>query len=169
MRDVAPGVRWLAVPALVLVVSACAPEPLPFDEVADLKQLMTSVIEPAAEVYWDSVGIIMDIDEGTTEIEPRTEDQWLAVRDAAYVIAESGNLLMTPGRLQDGDQWLTLVAEFIEVSRTALAAAEDQDPTAVFDAGGEVYLACSRCHEAYAPDTLRPNFDPGVIKDQGRN
>ena len=156
---------WIVAPALALAMSACAPEPLPFDEVADLKQLMISVIEPAAEVYWDSVGIIMDIEEGTTEIEPRTEEQWLAVRDAAYVVAESGNLMLTPGRLQDGDQWLAMVADFVAVSRTALAAAEAKDPTRVFDAGGEVYLACARCHEAYAPDTLRPNFDPGIIKD----
>ncbi len=156
--------------ALLLVCGAgsvlsCSPEPLPFEEVADLKQLMTSVIEPAAEVYWDSVGIVMDIEEGTHEIEPRTDEEWIAVRDAAFVVAESGNLMLLPGRMRDGDRWPEMVTDFVKASRAALAAAEARDPEAVFDAGGEVYLACARCHETYAPDTLRPNFDPGIIKD----
>jgi len=143
----------------------CSGGGLPFHETADTKQLMTSVIEPAAEVYWDSVGIIMDIDEGTREIRPRSEDEWNAVRDAAFVVAESGNLLLLPGRLRGDGPWVDLVAEFSKAGRVALAAAQARDATAVFDAGGELYLACSRCHEAFAPDSLRPNFDRGVIRD----
>ncbi len=151
----------LPLSALVLLLSACAPDPPPFEEVADLKQLMNSVLDPAAEVYWDAVGTIIDLN-GTVEIAPSTDEEWQAVRDAAIVIAESGNLLMMEGRRQGGVEWMTLSRALVEVGREALEAAEAEDTAAVFDAGAEVYYACSRCHATYAPDTLGPSF----VRDQ---
>ncbi len=142
---------------LVTALYGCAPEPPPFEEVADLKQLMNSVIDPAAEVYWDAVGTIFDLD-GTEEIAPSTDEEWQAVRNAAIVIAESGNLLMMEGRRRGGVEWIALSRALIEVGRKALEAAEEEDTAAVFDAGAEVYYACSRCHATYAPDTLGPSF-----------
>jgi hypothetical protein len=152
---------------LVLSVSACAPEsspgietaPTPYQEVADIRQLMLAVIEPAAEVYWDSVGTIMDM-EGTEEIAPRTNEEWTAVRNAAMVVAESGNLLLMPKRALDDAQWTELSLELIASARLALIAAEARDPIAVFEAGGDLYLICSDCHATFAPDTLRPSFQP---------
>jgi len=97
-------VLWLT---LTLPVFGCAPEPPPFDEVADVRQLMLTVLDPAADVYWDSVGTIMDLD-GTKEIAPGTTAEWEAVRNAAMIVAESGNLLLTPGRAKEGEQWTEL-------------------------------------------------------------
>ena len=153
------GVR-LPVVALILLLSACAPDPPPFEEVADLKQLMNSVIDPAAEVYWDAVGTIIDLN-GTEEIAPSTDEEWQAVRNAAMVIAESGNLLLMEGRRQGGVEWTALSKALIAVGREALAAAVAEDTAAVFDAGAEVYYACARCHATYAPDTLGPSYDRG--------
>ena len=151
--------RATLLPLFILgtLLSGCAPEPPPFEEVADVKQLMNSVIDPAAEVYWDAVGTIIDLN-GTEEIAPGTDEEWQAVRNAAIVIAESGNLLMLEGRRQGGVEWMALSRALIEVGREALEAAEAEDTAAVFDAGAEVYYACSRCHATYAPDTLRPSF-----------
>ncbi len=143
--------------SLTLTICGCAPEPPPFDEVADVRQLMLTVVEPAADVYWDSVGTIMDLN-GTEEIAPSTTAEWEAVRNAAVVIAESGNLLLMPGRSQEGEQWTELAKALIASGKQALAAAEARDPAAVFDAGGEVYLVCSECHAAFAPDALRSGF-----------
>ena len=86
-------IHWFVVLG-ALILSACggAPAPPPYRPVADVKQLMASVVEPAAEVYWDAVGTIIDAN-GITEIEPTTTEEWDAVRNAAYVVAESGNLL----------------------------------------------------------------------------
>ena len=85
-----------------LFLPACSgAAPPPFRPVADVKQLMASVVEPAAEVYWDAVGTIIDAN-GVTEIEPTTTEEWDAVRNAAYVVAESGNLLMMSNRAKDG-------------------------------------------------------------------
>ncbi len=145
---------WLI---LTLPVFGCTPEPPPFDEVADVRQLMLTVLDPAADVYWDSVGTIMDLD-GTKEIAPATMAEWEAVRNAAMIIAESGNLLLTPGRAKEGEQWTELAQALISTGRQALAAAEARDAEAVFTAGGEVYLVCSDCHAAFAPDALRSSF-----------
>ena len=142
---------------MFLSIAGCAPEPPPFDEVADVRQLMLSVVDPAADVYWGSVATIMTM-EGTEEIAPKNSAEWADVQYAAMVIAESGNLLMTPGRVQEDPKWMELSQALIASGRVAMAAAEARDPEAVFEAGGEVYLVCSECHATFAPDALRSNF-----------
>ena len=96
-----------------VTVSACsAPPPPPYQPVADVKTLMSAVMEPAAEVYWDAVGIIVD-DQGEHQIEPKTVEEWEAVRHAAYVVAESGNLLMMSSRAKDGGAWMAASRQMI--------------------------------------------------------
>lgn len=149
------AIRFPLFVTLATLLSGCNPEAQPFVEVADVKQLMISVVEPAAEVYWDAVGTIIDKN-GIEEFAPSTTEEWQEVRNAAMVIAESGNLLMMESRIQGGVEWIALSRALIEVGRQALEAAEAEDAAAVFDAGAEVYYACSNCHVTYAPDTIRP-------------
>jgi hypothetical protein len=149
--------RWLVVP---IALSGCAPADAPeapFVVVADVPQLMLSILEPAAEQYWDAVGWIDDIETGTTEIRPSSPEQWDAIRNAAFVVAESGNLLMMDGRAVDDGAWISMSRSMIDVARTAITAAEARDEAAVFDAGAEIYYTCTACHSAYAVDILRPN------------
>ncbi len=144
--------------ALALLLPGCEPTPDPasMTPVADTKQLMAAVLEPAAEVYWDAVGTVLD-ETGTREWAPTTGEEWEAVRNAAFVLAESGNLLMVEGRAVDGDGWMAMSRALVEVGRRAIAAAEARDPGAVFTVGGDVYEACTACHAAYAIETLRPS------------
>ena len=152
--------RTVLVICALLAGCADAPEPPPFAAVADSRQLMLSVIEPAAEVYWDAVGTVMDL-EGTYEIEPRTAEEWETVVNAAYVIAESGNLLLMEERAQGRPHWTAMSRSMIDMGRRAIEAAERRDPRAVFEVGGDVYLVCTGCHAVYATETLRPNYDIG--------
>lgn len=133
-----------------------APEPPPFVAVADEKQLMLSVLEPAAETYWDAVGVVMDED-GTHEIEPRSDEGWEAVVNAAYQLAESGNLLLMEERARGREHWITMSRSMIEVGRRAIGAAAARDAEAVFDVGAELYFVCTGCHAVYATGTLRPS------------
>lgn len=152
--------------ATLLISSACAPDPsdsLPFEAVADDLQLMVSVIEPAAEVYWDAVGVIMDLD-GTHEIEPRSDEEWEAVENAAWVLAESGNLLLMEDRARGRQHWIRMSRSMIEVGRRAVDAAVAKDPQAVFDVGAEVYFVCVGCHAAYATETIRPSDMPDSVE-----
>ncbi len=150
--------RWLVVP---LVLSGCAAgdSPQPFEVVADVQQLMLSILEPAAEEYWDAVGWIDDVG-GTTEIRPGSPEDWDAVRNAAFVVAESGNLLMMDGRAPDDGAWMSMSQAMMAAARTAIAAAEARNEAAVFDAGAEIYYTCTACHATYAVETLRPNIVP---------
>jgi hypothetical protein len=144
--------------SLVTLSAGCntAPAPPPYQPVADVKTLMDTIMEPAAEVYWDAVGIIVD-EKGEHHIEPRTIEEWDAVRNAAYVVAESGNLLMMPTRARDGGEWMDASRLMIEAARKAIRAAEARDKDAVFDVGAEMYDSCTNCHAKYSPDIVRPN------------
>lgn len=147
---------------LALVPSACGAPPsheeggAPFSAVADVQQLMLTVLEPAAEHYWDAVGWILD-ESGTLELRPSTPEEWEAVRNAAFVIAESGNLLMMEGRALEDPAWMAMSRALVDVGRVAIAAADARDDMAVFDAGAEVYYVCTNCHATYALETLRPS------------
>jgi hypothetical protein len=140
------GFLWCAI-----VCSACngAPPPPPFHPVADVKQLMASMVDPAADTYWDAVGTIID-EKGVTEITPATTEEWDAVRNAAYVFAEAGNLLMMSSRAKDGGEWMTQSRALVDAGQKAVRAAEAHNRTAVFDAGAEVYDVCTSCHVKYA-------------------
>jgi hypothetical protein len=148
------------VPAMLLTaaIGGCssAPSPPPYRPVADVKTLMATVMEPAAEVYWDAVGVIVD-EKGEHQLEPKTAEEWDAVRNAAYVVAESGNLLMMPSRAKDGGEWMAASQRMIEAAQKAIRAAESHDKDAVFDVGAEVYDACTNCHSKYSPEIVRPN------------
>ena len=147
--------RALIVVAAILA-NACstAPPPPPYKPVADMKQLMSNVMEPAADMYWDAVGTVID-HTGTHEIEPQTQEDWDATRAYAYTFTEAGNLLMMPTRAKDNGDWMRLSQAFIDAGVKAIRAAEARDKTAVFDAGAEVYDACTNCHAKYALELQR--------------
>jgi hypothetical protein len=146
---------------LLIAVAAAAgcssaPPPPPFKAVADLKQLMAHVVEPAADEYWDAVGWIDDA-QGTVEIQPETQEEWDAVRNHAYAITESGNLMMLPTRAKDSDEWMRMSIALVEAGQRAIRAAEQKNKQAVFDTGAEIYEACTNCHAKYAVELERPN------------
>jgi hypothetical protein len=136
--------------ALVLLTAACgsAPAPPPYRPVADVKQLMTAIVDPAADVIWGSVGTIVS-EAGTEERAPKTDEEWAAVVHSAYVIAESGNLMMMGGRAKDADQWMRHSRELTEVGVRAIKAAESKNQDAIFTIGGEIYDVCANCHRTY--------------------
>jgi len=126
------------------------PPPPPFEPVADVQQLMRSVVDPAADGIWDAVKTV-DSAEGVVEYAPKTDTEWQAVRNHAVMVAESGNLLMMRGCAKDEPDWRRLSRALVDAGRRALAAASVQDKDALFDAGGQIYEACSNCHQKYLP------------------
>lgn len=137
-----------------LWLAACQSKPS-FVVVADVKELMTAVIEPAADVYWDAVGTVDD-STGSKSYAPTSPEDWATVRNSAVTIAESGNLLMMDARARDRDEWITLSRAMIDAAKQAIAAAAAKDTAAVFTAGAAVYETCTRCHARYAIPQTAP-------------
>ncbi len=137
--------KFLAPAALLFAAIAAADTP--FKPVIDVHHTMEWITYPAAEVIWDSAGQIIDKD-GEHDLAPTTAEGWENVARNAAILAESGNLLMLPGRAA-GDDWVAYSAQMVAAASKALDAAEARDANALFDAGGEVYQACVACHEKY--------------------
>jgi len=141
------------IPAGLLFLLGCSapppPAPPPFTTAINLKQLMNWVIDPSADVIWDSVKSIMTTN-GTNEIAPKTEEQWAAVRTGAATLVEAGNLLMMEGRAKDNKEWMAAARRLSTSAEQALKAAEAKNADAVFNAGGDIYNACKGCHDRYA-------------------
>ena len=155
------SLAWLGV-----VLCACSPSTqnataqapaTPFRAVLSLNQLMTRVIDPAADGIWDSVQTIVT-QKGTRQIQPRTEDEWQALVSSAATLTEAANLIMIQGRAIDSQDWMKWSGRLSASAEHAMQAALNQNPEEVFSAGGEIYEVCRGCHQRYAPQL---NGSPG--------
>ena len=140
----------LTVALATVTLASCAAEEAgpPFREVAGTRLLMASVMEPAADHLWASVGWIIS-SEGEEKIQPRTDEEWFLVRNAAVTVAESGNLLMMDRRKMDDEDWIAWCRDLIDAGDAAMQAADARDVQGVFDTGEQVYFACAGCHAQY--------------------
>lgn len=142
--------------AIVFAACSSAPAPPPFKPVVDNKILMQAVIDPNADIVWESVKTIVT-PKGTEEFRPRTDEEWTAVRNAAIALTESGNLLMMVPRAKDGGEWMTRAQELITTGEAAMHAAEAKNADRLFTIGGDIYDACSNCHRQYMEAIVNAN------------
>jgi hypothetical protein len=146
--------RIIGIGSVILLSVSCAQlelKPVPFKPIGDVKQTMQMVLDPAADLIWDSAGSIITA-EGVEELAPTTDEGWLAVQHSAAVVAETGNLLLMPGRAKDEQDWREISQALTGAGLTVLRAAKAKDADALFDAGGELYNVCVSCHRQYWPD-----------------
>lgn len=117
----------------------------------NMQELMNYVLEPAADVLWDSGGWVLDAS-GYEELYPTTEEGWEFVRAQAAVVVETGNMLALPGRAEDNDAWMIYSQGLSDAGVMAMEAAASQDEEAFFQAGAQLYSVCTACHQAYNPE-----------------
>lgn len=127
-----------------------------------MKEIMGHVVDFAAFGVWNNQGWIIDAD-GTHELFPTTDKGWLDAESAALTLAEISNILMLPNRPPDEDRrWVDNAHKLYDAAIKTQAAAEKKDKQAFFDAGGEIYDACTQCHAHYVqgdepgPDATLP-------------
>ena len=148
----APAGVILALLAGALCWTACGgPAPPPFKPVADVKQLMQAVVDPSADVVWESVATIFT-KAGVEERRPRTKEEWANVRSHAMMLSESGNLLMMSPRAKDGGEWMKMAQALVDKAAIALRAAEAKDVDGLLNVGGEIDETCENCHKKYWPN-----------------
>lgn len=157
--------------AFTSLLAACAPqEPAavasgtesPFNVTLDIPELMRSVVEPASDVLWDNAGWIESA-AGYEELYPTSDDGWAQVRAQAAVVAESGNLLMLPGRALDNDAWIIYSQGMVDAGLMAMKAAEERNKEDFFQAGAQLYSVCTACHQGYNPEILNKFVQEGGL------
>lgn len=152
----------MRIPAIVLVTClllGCgggentASNSTPFNPTTNMTDLMNWVIDPTADVIWLNSGWEITED-GERELFPRNDEEWQKLVHASAILAESGNLLMIPGRAGEpadkAADWNAYSQGMIDTSNLLLKAAQEQDKQAIFDLGGRLYQVCVACHNRYA-------------------
>jgi hypothetical protein len=137
--------------AALLMLSGCGQPAPPYKPVADVKQLMQGVVDPSADVVWESVATIYT-KEGIEERRPKNDEEWANVRNHAMMLTEAGNLLMMPTRAKDGGEWMKMSQELVDISAVALRAAEAKNIDGLYDVGGRIDEVCEKCHKKYWPN-----------------
>lgn len=154
MRD--PLWRACSVLAAALVTVSCSggreasvPAPPPdFHPVLPMKELMTHVIQHAANGVWRRQGRHYSL-EGETSLFPQDPAGWEEAEEASAVLAELTNVLLISGRTRDDGKWVALVDNLRNAATASMAAAENHAEEPFFAAGSRIQEACEACHEHY--------------------
>jgi len=142
---------WVLASIAVSLSGACSTtQPPPFKPVADVKELMNDILDPAADDVFGASGWI-ETKDGVVERGPRNNVEWTAVRNRAMTVAEAGNLLMMVPRAKDGGQWMTFARALVDKGEECVNAANAKSKQRMFDVGGELYQTCLDCHQQYLP------------------
>lgn len=141
--------------ALILLAAAAAAQtpsspasqsspPAASKPVATMSQLMVKVIYP----YSDAIFYI-------EREAPKNEGEWLALESKTLALAEIGNLLMSPSRAYNQDQWMKDAQLLVNAGAAAYKAVLARDLQALIDLNAELYESCQSCHEHYRPGYRR--------------
>ena len=181
----------LPLAAAILCIAGCekhaasqaAPILTHYQLTATIVDLMEGLIDPSADALWDSVAYITNA-KGTEDRQPRTAEEWQAVRLNAVNLIEAANLLSMPGRIVANDpangspkpgpgelshadsqklidanhEGFVQFAHVLQIAGSeALAAIDAKNAQALMDAGTTIDNACEACHVTYwYPNQRRP-------------
>ena len=150
----------------------------PYQTTSSVREVMQSVVAPSAQGLWDSVGTISTLKE-TVTLEPKTDEDWAAVRRHAVALLESPNLLLIPGRhiappgakilkVDDAEPgaelppaeieqrvnanwatWTTMAFALREAADNMLKAIDKKDVAGLERTGGDLDGICENCHLAF--------------------
>jgi hypothetical protein len=161
---------------------------------ATIKDLMDGIVDPSADVLWESVATIVST-AGTEDRQPRTAEEWAEVRRNAIRLLEATNLLRMPGRhvakpgekaedpnieltpekieeVMNGDRasWNSHAKELHDATMEAFNAIEAKNPEGLLMAGEAIDQACEKCHLQYwyPDDAARQNAQTQGISQQSK-
>lgn len=156
--------------------------------VVSVKELMRDMIDPVADNIFDAVSTVITL-KGTVEKAPKTDADWDKVRVGAVSLAEGVYLLKIPRPFAPpGDEnnstgpdaselspaqikakleadpvlWNAKIEALRNVALEVLEIVKKKDAKALFEAGGDLDVACETCHLEYwypAEKDLMPRLD----------
>jgi len=143
-----------------------------------IQELMLSIVDPVGDAIFESVSVSITA-AGSKETRPRTDAEWLAVRDKAVQLAEAGNLLKIPGRRvgpatpirglkpetpgpddlspaqveillkQNRAPFNAFAQKLTDAAMVALKAVDTRSVDGLYEAGDAIDQACENCHLNY--------------------
>ena len=152
-----------------------AVQPPAFQLTASIQDIMHGIVDPAADALWDSVGTEVT-HKGEVHNQPRSVEQWNAVRNSAIALTEASNLLIMDGRqvvhagkevedahvtgiqsaseiqaeiAKDRQAWIGFAQALHATGEQALQAIDAQDATRLLHAGEALDEVCEACHLKY--------------------
>ncbi len=142
---------------------ASSSKPAAAPPVADVNQLMRGLFFPNSNVVFltqrEDPATIKPVREPSTATDPLTSvfGGWEAVENSALTIADSADLLLTPGRkCTNGrempiakEDWVKYVKDLREAGIFAFKAAKTKDKDKMIEASDVLATSCSNCHNKY--------------------
>ena len=129
---------------LVTAGVAIAQQQSTFQPVGTMSQLMIDIIYPTS----DDIFYI-------ERTPPANDRDWAAIERSALTLAESGNLLMMPGRARDQGDWIKDSKMLVDAGAAAFKAAKAKDLAAVVALNEQLVAACTTCHMQYRQNYRR--------------
>ena len=121
--------------------AAAAPKPKP---VVSMSQLMLTVVYPFSDAIF------------YVEREaPKNVSEWLLLESKTLALAEIANLLMSPVRAYNQDQWMKDGQLLVDVATKAYKGAKARDLQSMIALNDELYESCQSCHEHFRPGYRR--------------
>ena len=168
-------------PLCLAVIGCAGPPAAEYRAMATVREIMESIVDPAADAIWGAVEIVVTLD-GKFEKQPRTDDEWRGLRRQAVTLMEASNLLLMPDRKvarpgeKAGDQrvdrdpdeiqahiardpsaWISHAHALQAAATETLQAIDARNVKALVDAGEVLDQACETCHKTY---WYRPSPQP---------
>ena len=154
--------------------STVAESPVPsFHTGITIREIMSSLVDPHADMLWNSVRVVSD-SSGITEFSPETDEEWGALKISAISIIEGANSLMIPGRqvarpgavgefpefeftpeevqeLLDADpqSWIGYSQGLQNAALEMLKAVDERNSELLIETGAYLDEACEACHADY--------------------
>ena len=124
------------------VAAAQAPE---YQPVGNMSQLMVNIIYPASDAIFYFERKL-----------PSNQVEWNELANQALILAESGNLLLMPGRARDKANWTKDAKLLIDAGAAAYKAAKAKDVEGVRAVNDALYASCVTCHAQYRENYHKP-------------
>ena len=134
----------LSIAVLLVAGAATAQAPQAAQPVGTMSELMTSMVYPAAN------DLLL-----FAQRTPGNDKEWMAAQRSAVLLAESGNVLMMPGRSRDQGEWARNARLLVDAGAAAYRAARTKDAAALSALDASINASCLGCHKQY-----RPNVHP---------
>ncbi len=118
----------------------------------------TGTYQPVGTVSQLMIDIIYPTSDDLFYIErnpPSNEHEWGLIERSALTLAESGNLLMMPGRARDQGDWIKDSKMLVDAGTAAFKAAKAKDMNAILALNDQLVASCTTCHMQYRQNYRR--------------